>query len=412
MPKRKRKDSDEYLLRKIKKLERKIQKRTRRLSSDSSSDKSNTELTLHEDNQPDVSPDVPAIIDSIDDTMSVIQSSPAEVGLDQPITENISDIPSTSEAHSETPVVLDNNILELLDETPSKSKKWEHIATTSLSKEIKRDLLEKYFLAENCLKIGSPQLNPEIKAALSDILLKKDKAIELKQKQQAIAITCIGQALTTIFSSQNKDSGVIKLLLDAARLLCDSQYIESMSRRSFVTSTIKKEIKDHLYSTEIDSFLFGEKLAETLKIARASADTPIEEVRCTAGRLAAFYDRWRLITNDPVILSWVKNGYKIPFSTIVKQEFIPSCKNVSQKEHNEFQVVINDLLNSGSISECTPCNMQYISSIFLVPKPNGKKRFILNLKSLNKFTLTNHFKMEDLRTTLKLLSKNSYVQLI
>ncbi|XP_046960554.1 uncharacterized protein LOC124530432 [Vanessa cardui] len=243
--------------------------------------------------------------------MSVIQSSPAEVGLDQPITENISDIPSTSEAPSETPVVLDSNILELLGETPSKSKKfsssiqnelairWEHIATTGLSKEIKRDLLEKYFLAENCLKIGSPQLNPEIKAALSDILLKKDKAIELKQKQQAIAITCIGQALTTIFSSQNKDSGVIKLLLDAARLLCDSQYIESMSRRSFVTSTIKKEIKDHLYSTEIDSFLFGEKLAETLKIARASADTPIEEVQCTAGRLAAFYDRWRLITNDP-----------------------------------------------------------------------------------------------------------------
>lgn len=53
--------------------------------------------------------------------------------------------------------------------------------------------------------------------------------------------------------------------------------------------------------------------------------------------------------------------------------------------------------------------MQYLSSIFLVPKPNGKKRFILNLKSLNKFIVTSHFKMEDLRTTIKLISKNSFL---
>lgn len=211
--------------------------------------------------------------------MNNIQSSPVELGQER--AEIITDLPSTSAVSIETPSTLDSNILDLLGETPSKNKKysspiqaelavrWEHITTTGLAKDIKKELIEKYLLPENCLKIGSPQLNPEIKAALSEALVRKDRAIQIKQNQQAIAIACIGQALTTIFASEKKDMTVIKPLLDAARLLCDSQYIESMSRRSFVTSTIKKEIKDHLYSAEIDNFLFGEKLADTLRTAKA-----------------------------------------------------------------------------------------------------------------------------------------------
>lgn len=42
----------------------------------------------------------------------------------------------------------------------------------------------------------------------------------------------------------------------------------------------------------------------------------------------------------------------------------------------------------------------------MVPKPNGKKRFILNLKKLNKFISTSHFKLEDLRTAIKLVTKD------
>lgn len=191
-----------------------------------------------------------------------------------------SNLPSTS-TEPEPAIPLDDNILEMLGENPSKNKKfgppiqaelavrWEHIATTGLSKDIKKELLEKYFLPENCIKIGAPSLNPEVKAALSDTLVRKDKVIETKQNQQAISISCISQALTKIFASETKDAEIIKLLIDGVRLLCDYQHTETMSRRSFVTSTIKKDIKDHLYATEIDNFLFGEKLAETLKSAKA-----------------------------------------------------------------------------------------------------------------------------------------------
>lgn len=73
---------------------------------------------------------------------------------------------------------------------------------------------------------------------------------------------------------------------------------------------------------------------------------------------------------------------------------------------------IAKLESYGAISSCEPCKNQFISSVFLRPKPNGKMRFILNLKQLNKFIDTSHFKIEDLRTTLKLMSRNCYMATI
>lgn len=67
------------------------------------------------------------------------------------------------------------------------------------------------------------------------------------------------------------------------------------------------------------------------------------------------------------------------------------------------------MLQKGFIVPCTPCEDQIISPIFTVPKPNGKHRFILNLKELNKYIEVDHFKMEDYRTALKLLDFNYFM---
>lgn len=127
-----------------------------------------------------------------------------------------------------------------------------------------------------------------------------------------------------------------------------------------------------------------------------------------AGRLELFYEQWHLITHDPLILSYIQ-GYEIPFSRPVFQKEIPSSRTCSSKEESHYKTAINELLTIGAISKCQPCQGQFVSRTFLVPKPNGKMRFILNLKELNKFIDTKHFKIEDLRTALKLISQNYFM---
>ncbi|XP_063912268.1 uncharacterized protein LOC135129117 [Zophobas morio] len=69
-------------------------------------------------------------------------------------------------------------------------------------------------------------------------------------------------------------------------------------------------------------------------------------------------------------------------------------------------------LTQGAVRKCLPRNDQFISPIFLVKKPNGKDRFILNLKQLNTFVATSHLQMEDHRTAARLMQKGCYMSTI
>lgn len=70
---------------------------------------------------------------------------------------------------------------------------------------------------------------------------------------------------------------------------------------------------------------------------------------------------------------------------------------------------IEELLKKGAVEECESCQGEFISPIFLTPKPDGTSRFILNLKKLNEFIATEHFKLEDIRTARDLLRQNSFM---
>lgn len=125
-----------------------------------------------------------------------------------------------------------------------------------------------------------------------------------------------------------------------------------------------------------------------------------------SGSLVNFYRKWTEITNDSLVLQWVQ-GIRIPFNTKPKQLLEPkNCENIDQ---SPYQTAINKLLSIGAISRCSPMKNQFLSSYFLVKKPDGSNRFILNLKKLNNFIIAPHFKLEDYRTALKLITPNCYL---
>lgn len=117
--------------------------------------------------------------------------------------------------------------------------------------------------------------------------------------------------------------------------------------------------------------------------------------------------KWLLLTSNRVILNWVK-GHTIPCIKILVQAYPPSRKSTNHSELQHLAAEIKNLLNISAVARCRNISGQFISNIFLVPKPNGGKRFILNLKHLNVFVYAPHFKMDDARTAVKLIHQSSF----
>lgn len=67
------------------------------------------------------------------------------------------------------------------------------------------------------------------------------------------------------------------------------------------------------------------------------------------------------------------------------------------------------LKRKGAIQECQPESGQFVSKSFLVPKPDGSYRFILNLKELNEFIPTNHFKLEAEKTVRQIITRGCFM---
>lgn len=176
---------------------------------------------------------------------------------------------------------LDGELLDILGIDPTTEKKYgkeiqkdlstrlQHWTTMGLTKELTKELKEKYLTPENCKLIDPPKLNPEIKAAVADIIAKRDKAIENKQKLLTTAIACLGEAITLILTAKEKNTTLLKLLTDTARIICECQHADSTTRRNFLLNSVKKEVREQLQNTKIDTLLFGANLAETLKSAKA-----------------------------------------------------------------------------------------------------------------------------------------------
>lgn len=122
--------------------------------------------------------------------------------------------------------------------------------------------------------------------------------------------------------------------------------------------------------------------------------------------------QWKkLCPTDTFVLSAV-GGYKIRLHRPVRQRKIPSQPKLSDKNFTLMREAISDLVHKGAVEKCSPVKNQFLSSYFLRPKPDGSHRFILNLKPFNKRLSPPHFKMEDLRSAVQLLSPSAYMACI
>ena len=70
---------------------------------------------------------------------------------------------------------------------------------------------------------------------------------------------------------------------------------------------------------------------------------------------------------------------------------------------------ITQMLEMGVIETARPSARSFLSGVFLRRKKDNTNRVILNLKKLNTYVVSRHFKMEHLETALALVDEGCYM---
>ncbi len=135
------------------------------------------------------------------------------------------------------------------------------------------------------------------------------------------------------------------------------------------------------------------------------------DVSVLAGRIRFYINNWKYITKDKFILDVVK-GFSVPFFKKPVQLNEPKENIFHGTELSLIDVEIRKLIKCKAIVQTCFETDQFVSTIFSVPKHNGKIRLVINLKTLNNFVECPHFKMEDYRTACSLIQLNNYMAVL
>lgn len=128
----------------------------------------------------------------------------------------------------------------------------------------------------------------------------------------------------------------------------------------------------------------------------------------SAGQIKHHLRQWQNITSDQYILQMVAGD-------IIEFNGNPPTNNVCPNNHiandsiAKVKTEIDSLLAKRVLVPCEHEQNEFISPIFIVPKPDNQVRLILNLKSLNANVSYYHFKMDSIHTVISMVTPNCWM---
>lgn len=129
-----------------------------------------------------------------------------------------------------------------------------------------------------------------------------------------------------------------------------------------------------------------------------------------AGRLHLFTPNWKAISKDPWVMNCVQ-GYTIDLTHPPYQNQPPKELVFQGEETKLLTEEVDKMLKKQAI---TPVPREqaakgFLSQLFIVPKKDGGMRPIVNLKQLNSFVETVHFKMESIQMVKDILKQGDWM---
>ena len=125
------------------------------------------------------------------------------------------------------------------------------------------------------------------------------------------------------------------------------------------------------------------------------------------GNLKKHIQFWYEIGAPQFILNIIRDGYKLPFKYIPKQNVLKN--NRSAEKHSEFvNEALAELLKSGRIIE-SKIRPHAVNPLSVSVQATGKKRLILDLRYINKYLKKFKVKYEDWKIGIAYFERSAYM---
>ena len=128
-----------------------------------------------------------------------------------------------------------------------------------------------------------------------------------------------------------------------------------------------------------------------------------------AGRISLFLLNWKALTSDPWVIQTIESGYIIRLTTAPVQQSLPHPPHLPTRVASLLKEEIQLLLEKQAVQEVPASTKGFYSNMFMAPKKDSGQKLVINLKYLNKFVKSEHFKMEGLHTVKVLIQKNDWL---
>ena len=126
------------------------------------------------------------------------------------------------------------------------------------------------------------------------------------------------------------------------------------------------------------------------------------------GRLSLFIHNWEVLTRDHWVLATVR-GYHLPLSRYPSQGKVPGKPMMDTIREKALAEEISSLVEKGAVAPIKKHQVRLTSPLFVVPKSGGGWRPIIDLRQLNQYIDSPHFKMEGLHMLPSLLQQEAYM---
>ena len=129
------------------------------------------------------------------------------------------------------------------------------------------------------------------------------------------------------------------------------------------------------------------------------------------GRLGTFLPQWESISPNQFVLAVIRGGYRLEFSSPPPQRYLVTHLPRDKEKSEALLGALRELEDQSVILRVPRAEegRGFYSHIFVVKKPSGKYRLILNLKPLNRSISYRKFRMESIYTVRALLPLNCFM---